>query len=42
VNPWQRTAIETPAYLAEEPMRPRFLHLTHDGTLVLSVNSGFE
>lgn len=42
MNPWQRTAIEAPAYLAEETMRPRFAHRTLDGSLVLSVNSGYE
>lgn len=42
MNPWQRAAIESPALLAEETMRPRFAHVTPDGTLVLSVNSGYE
>jgi hypothetical protein len=42
VNPWQRTAIEAPALLAEEVMRPRFAHRTLDGTLVLTVNTGYE
>lgn len=42
MNPWQRIAIENPALLAEETMRPRFGHWTIDGTLVLSVNSGYE
>jgi hypothetical protein len=42
MNPWQRAAIESPALLAEETMRPRFGHRTIDGTLVLSVNSGYE
>lgn len=42
MNPWQRTAIESPALLAEETMRPRFAHAAGAGTLVLSVNSGYE
>jgi len=42
MNPWQRAAIEAPAYLAEETLRPRFGHRTPEGTLVLSVNSGYE
>lgn len=39
---WQDLAIESPAYLAEETMRPRFAHATTRGTLVLTVNSGYE
>jgi hypothetical protein len=42
VNPWQRTAYESPALLGQETMRPRFRHATFDGTLVLTVNSGYE
>lgn len=42
MNGWQRLAIESPALLAEETMRPRFAHRTHLGTLVLTVNTGYE
>jgi hypothetical protein len=42
MNPWQRAALDAPSYLGEETMRPRFGHVTHDGTLVLTVNSGYE
>jgi len=42
MNPWQRLAYDAPALLAEETMRPRFAHRTLDGTLVLSLNSGYE
>ena len=42
MNPWQRIAIESPALIAEETMRPRFAHRTLDGTLVLTVNTGYE
>lgn len=42
MNEWQRLAIEAPALLAEETTRPRFGHTTYDGTLVLTVNSGYE
>jgi hypothetical protein len=39
---WQLTAISHPALLAEECAHPRFGHQTVTGTVVLSVNSGFE
>jgi len=42
VNRWQRIAIESPALLAEETTRPRFGHVVNGGTLVLTVNSGYE
>lgn len=42
MNAWQRTAIEHPALLAEETAHPRFGHLLKYGSLVLSVNAGYE
>jgi len=42
LTPWQITAITHPALLAEETAHPRFGHVLTTGTLVLSVNAGYE
>lgn len=42
LSAWQRAAIENPALLAEETAYPRLGHLVAAGTLVLSVNAGYE
>jgi len=39
---WQSIAITHPALLAEECVHPRFAHALVNGTLVLSVNAGYE
>lgn len=39
---WQGIALAFPCLLGEETMHPRFAHLVPGGSLVLSVNSGFE
>jgi hypothetical protein len=39
---YQATALRFPCYLAEETARPRFGHAELYGSLVLSVNSGYE
>lgn len=39
---WQRIAIEEPALLAQECLYPRNAHLTATGSVVLSVNAGYE
>jgi hypothetical protein len=38
----QRIAIEHPCLLAEETAHPRFAHRVPFGSVVLTVNSGFE
>ena len=38
----QRTAIEHPCLLAEETMHPRFGYVHPLGTVVLTINSGYE
>jgi hypothetical protein len=42
VNEWQATALRHPCLLAEETAHPRFGHVLSIGTLVLTVNSGYE
>lgn len=39
---WQLTAITNYALLAEECAHPRFGHVLAHGTLVLTVNAGYE
>lgn len=39
---WQVEAITHPALLAEETAHPRFGHVLVNGTLVLTVNTGYE
>jgi hypothetical protein len=39
---WQETAIRQPALLAEECVLPEFAHRTLTGSLVLTVNTGYE
>lgn len=39
---WQRTAIEHYALIAEETAHPRFGHLVTGGSVVLTVNAGYE
>ncbi len=38
----QRTAIEHPCLLPEETAHPRFALLTRSGSIILTINSGFE
>ena len=38
----QRTALEYPCYLAIESLSPLMRHVTTYGSLVLSVNRGYE
>jgi hypothetical protein len=42
VNPAQRIAIENPCLLGEETAHPRFGYLVPSGSVVLSVNAGYE
>ena len=42
MNLYQQTALQFPCYLAEETARPRFGHSELFGSVVLSVNSGYE
>jgi hypothetical protein len=39
---WQLEAITHPCLIAEETAHPRFGHITVNGTVVLSVNAGYE
>lgn len=39
---WQLIAITHPALLAEETAHPRFAHMLASGSLVLTVNAGYE
>lgn len=39
---WQAVALKHPCYLGEETARPRFAHADVLGSIVLSVNSGYE
>ena len=39
---YQETALRFPAYFAIECSHPRYAHSVRLGTLVLSVNSGYE
>lgn len=38
----QRIAIEHPCLLAEETMHPRFGLATRSGTIIVTINSGYE
>lgn len=38
----QQCALDHPCLLAEETAHPRFSLLTRQGSLVLSINSGYE
>ena len=42
MTPEQRRAIESPCYLAIETALPRYAHRMDLGSLVLTVNSGYE
>lgn len=42
MTPYQLTALQFPCYFAIETAHPRFAHVTTLGTLVLSVNTGYE
>lgn len=42
LSAWQLTAIRQPALIAEECALPEFAHYTMTGSLVLTVNSGYE
>ncbi|HEY2848379.1 MAG TPA: hypothetical protein VGI97_00750 [Gemmatimonadaceae bacterium] len=42
MNPAQRIAIENPCLLGEETAHPRFGYLVPSGSVVLSVNAGYE
>jgi hypothetical protein len=39
---FQKTALQFPCYFASETMHPRFAHVIFGGSLVLTVNSGYE
>lgn len=39
---WRRLALTNPCLLAEETAHPQFGHLVAGGSLVLSVNAGYE
>ncbi len=39
---WQQVAFEHPALLAEECAHPQFGHRTPRGTVVLTINAGYE
>lgn len=39
---WQLTAIRQPALLAEECALPEFAHHAISGSVVLTVNAGYE
>ena len=42
MTPEQRTALTIPCLLAEETMHPRFARQTALGSVVLTVNTGYE
>ena len=42
MTPYQLTALRFPCYFACETAHPRFGHALREGTLVLSVNTGYE
>lgn len=42
MNAYQKTAIERPCYFSIETAHPRYGHVIPAGTLVLTVNSGYE
>lgn len=39
---WQEQALGEPCLIAEECARPRYGHLTRRGSVVLTVNTGYE
>lgn len=39
---YQETALRFPCFFAIETAHPRFAHAYHGGSLVLTVNSGYE
>lgn len=39
---WQHTALRHPCYLAEETVRQRFCHVALKGTVIVTVDSGYE
>jgi hypothetical protein len=42
LSAWQRTALEHVCLVAEETAHPRFGRFVAGGSLVLSVNAGYE
>jgi hypothetical protein len=42
VTVWQLIALEHPCLLAEETAHPRFGHATRSGSVVLTINTGYE
>ena len=38
----QRIALANPCLLPEETLHPRFVLLTRSGSIILTINSGFE
>lgn len=42
MTPYQQTAIRFPCYFAIETSHARFAHVVPNGSLVLTVNSGYE
>ena len=42
MTPDQEVALRHPCLLAEETAHPRFAHRHRKGTVVLTVNSGYE
>lgn len=42
MTPYQQTAIAFPCYFAIETSQPRYVHMVNMGSLVLTVNSGYE
>jgi hypothetical protein len=42
MTPHQKTAITHPCYFATETNHPRYHHSFPNGTVVLTVNSGYE
>lgn len=39
---WQQTALDHPCLLGEETAHPRFAHRLAHGSVVLTVNAGYE
>ena len=39
---WQLIALEFPCLLAEETAHPRFGHVIRTGSVVLTINTGYE
>lgn len=42
IENYQQTALKFPSYFASETAHPRFAHRMPYGSLVLTVNSGYE